>query len=250
MYRVISIGSRSSAKQGSGYHQHTMWEFVYYTDGFGTVTSGNNEYAFHPNFLICHPPHTPHSECMDVSFSNIYILLDIGDQLSPHTFVYQDPDMREVECIFKQLRYHFNRRGDNWKAINHALIALLLELLRAKPTVDSTEAFVDTAIIAIINGLTDRSFDINSIYKSIPMSHVYFNSLFKRSTGMTPLEYLTHKRIENAKNLLLQRGEINCTVGSIAEMCGYDDIYYFSRVFKKITGLSPLNWLKANPPEQ
>lgn len=242
MYKVLSIGSRTDAELGSQTHFHQYWEFVYYLDGYGTVASGNDEYVFHPNFFIAHPPNTPHSETMDGKFSNIYILADIGDALPFHTFDYKDRDMHEMENIFIQLRFHFTRKKSNWKEIDHALLALMIQLLLSRPCTDTTDECVDTAVAIIVKGISDKKFNIKEVYDSIPMSKMYFSSLFKRITGFTPLQYLVEKRMENAKNLLMQSDNAQHTVGEIADLCGYDDIYYFSRVFKKTVGLSPTEW--------
>jgi len=60
--------------------------------------------------------------------------------------------------------------------------------------------------------------------------------LFKAETGKTPVDYRNELRIKKACQLI-QDGE--CSVSEIAEMLGFESIYYFSRVFKKYTGISP-----------
>lgn len=243
MYKVLSIGSRTDAELGSQTHFHKYWEFVYYYDGYGTVTSGKEEYVFHPNFFIAHPPNTPHSENTDSKFSNIYILADIENALPLRTFDYKDREMHEMENIFIQLRFHFTRKKSNWKEINHALLALMIQLMLSCPSTDTTDECVDAAIAIIVKGVTDKNFNINTVYDNIPMSKMYFSSLFKEKTGYTPLQYLTEKRMENAKHLL-SSSDLHYSISEIAELCGFEDIYYFSRVFKKNVGLSPTQWLK------
>ena len=58
---------------------------------------------------------------------------------------------------------------------------------------------------------------------------------------MSPLTYLMEKRIDCAKQLLLRRNnnDSNYSIKEIAEMCGFSDPLYFSRYFKKITGVPP-----------
>ena len=68
------------------------------------------------------------------------------------------------------------------------------------------------------------------------LSMYRFIHKFKAATGMTPIEYLTKIRIGEAK-YLLSNSQLN--ISEIAAIVGYDDPLYFSRVFKKETGLSP-----------
>lgn len=68
----------------------------------------------------------------------------------------------------------------------------------------------------------------------------YINRIFKKESGITPLQYVTSLRMEHAKELLLQEIDIK----KIAAVTGYEDARYFSRVFKNETGLTPSAWAK------
>ena len=70
-------------------------------------------------------------------------------------------------------------------------------------------------------------------------SKSYLKKLFKNATGYSIMDYYTHLKIERAK-ILIKSGEMS--VSEIAELLGYSSIHYFSRVFKKKTGLSPTEY--------
>jgi AraC family transcriptional regulator len=74
------------------------------------------------------------------------------------------------------------------------------------------------------------------------LSPYYFIRLFKRETGKTPHEYLVHLKIEKAKELLSYS---NYSITEICFLCGFSEHSHFSKVFKKLTGSTPLNYRKS-----
>ncbi|MFV0449274.1 MAG: helix-turn-helix domain-containing protein [Vibrio sp.] len=74
----------------------------------------------------------------------------------------------------------------------------------------------------------------------------YFSKLFKKMVGMSFRDYLCSKRITLAKRLLLE--EPNAKIAFVAYQCGYHDVSYFSRIFKKKTGISPGVFRQINAP--
>ncbi len=81
-----------------------------------------------------------------------------------------------------------------------------------------------------------RQFTITQLAAQYDMDGKQFSELFHRHVGRTPLRYLNGLRIERSKELLQIDG---CTVIQAAEAVGYTDPYYFSKSFKKITGMWP-----------
>lgn len=77
--------------------------------------------------------------------------------------------------------------------------------------------------------------------ESVYLHPIYVSRLFREKTGQTFTEYLTHVRIEAAKALLEQREKY---VYEISEAVGYHNLKYFYKVFRKITGHSPSEYLE------
>ncbi len=67
-------------------------------------------------------------------------------------------------------------------------------------------------------------------------------SKFKSDYKITPIEYITKLRINKAKDLLINS---NYSIARISEMCGYENVYYFSNIFKKHEKLSPLKYRQS-----
>lgn len=87
-----------------------------------------------------------------------------------------------------------------------------------------------------INENYSKSISLEDVSSIIGFNSAYFSSLFKKETGENFIDYVIKIRIHNAKNLLLQS---NMNVEDIAVAVGYSDIKYFTKLFKKKTGLNP-----------
>ncbi|MDD3243153.1 MAG: PocR ligand-binding domain-containing protein [Eubacteriales bacterium] len=77
---------------------------------------------------------------------------------------------------------------------------------------------------------------LESVAKQVFLSPFYLSHLFSDELGITFIEYLTRIRMEQAKRLLSDQ---ELSVQAVANQVGYDDASYFSKVFKKSTGLTP-----------
>lgn len=87
---------------------------------------------------------------------------------------------------------------------------------------------------------------LNVLAEQLNVNASYLSTLFKKEVGMTLTDYVNKSRVEHAQKLLL------CTdlpIKSIAQQCGVPDIYYFTRLFKRITGTTPKVYRDESPHE-
>ena len=80
---------------------------------------------------------------------------------------------------------------------------------------------------------------IYDIYKDYPCSHTALINAFSALTGNTPIDYIANKRIDFAKELLLNT---NLSVKELSEVLAYKSASHFIKVFKQATGTTPLNY--------
>jgi AraC family transcriptional regulator len=71
----------------------------------------------------------------------------------------------------------------------------------------------------------------------------YFSNLFTKYMGISPIQYIQRMRIEKAQVLLLSSHE---NLDAIALSSGFEDTFYFSRVFKRLVGVSPGKYRRQN----
>lgn len=87
-----------------------------------------------------------------------------------------------------------------------------------------------------------RNWDVPTMADYCKLGNSYFAHTFKQRMGLSPMQYLNHLRIEKAKDLLTGN---SLSVAAVARLVGYDDPLYFSRVFKKFTGIPPQSFSQA-----
>ncbi len=84
---------------------------------------------------------------------------------------------------------------------------------------------------------------IGDIAQICGVSECYFRKLFKEYSGESPMDFRQHYRIEKAKQLLFS--DEGLSVSEIAEELNFSDIYHFSKTFKKLTNMSPTQFLNG-----
>lgn len=103
--------------------------------------------------------------------------------------------------------------------------------------------------MAIVNNI--RTFITENYMKPISLakisanaylSPIYVSKVFKEATGESPINYLIRVRLSRACELL---DNTDISVKEVARHVGYKDVYYFSKLFKKYYGVSPLFYRKA-----
>jgi YesN/AraC family two-component response regulator len=89
----------------------------------------------------------------------------------------------------------------------------------------------------------DESISLDRVARKVNISPNYFSAMFSQEVGQTFVEYLTSKRIDEAKRMLRQTDKRS---SEIAFAVGYKDPHYFSFVFKKVSGCTPSEYRRGN----
>ena len=94
-------------------------------------------------------------------------------------------------------------------------------------------------IIVYMRQHSDKPLQVSALTTLANLSPSQFFALFKRATGHTPIDYFIHLRMHRACELLAGTG---LRVKELAATLGYDDPFYFSRVFKSVNGVAPSDY--------
>ncbi|MCR5580791.1 MAG: response regulator [Pseudobutyrivibrio sp.] len=99
-----------------------------------------------------------------------------------------------------------------------------------------TKSQLSLAIKYVDEHYGDCGLSLNEVAKEVDISPSYLSAMFSRENNTTFVEYMTSKRMEHAKDMLINTNEKSQV---IAEQVGYKDPHYFSYIFKKTYGLTP-----------
>jgi AraC-like DNA-binding protein len=87
----------------------------------------------------------------------------------------------------------------------------------------------------------DKEINFSAFASSLGFSPNYFRKLFKQTTRKSPTEFIIDLRIDKAVELILNGKN---TVSEISQLVGYEDLHYFSKLFKQKKGFSPSNYIE------
>lgn len=102
-----------------------------------------------------------------------------------------------------------------------------------------------TTTIQFMNQKIHEDLTLTELTKKFNVSSSYLNTIFKEETGKSPIEFFIKLKMDEACNLL-RISKIK--ISNIAVELGYQDAYYFSRLFKKYIGMPPKNYRERHSP--
>lgn len=238
MNNLISIGIQNTLTYHYKNHSHIYWEVTYYFEGEGINVTAGQEIYFKKGTIICQPPELEHRDISEKGYKNIYFCVENFPFSTTTPLVFNDTANADFYTIVKQLYYEFYYRSKH-KIITDALLNVLQQYLAVLANSSEKNYYVECFKRELVNNLSNPCYDIAQAVHQLPLCSDHFRRLFKEDTGQTPVQYLLRIRVDYAKELF-KNSTLN--VKSVAQMCGFDDPYYFSRVFKKLTGASPEKW--------
>lgn len=97
-----------------------------------------------------------------------------------------------------------------------------------------TIEYINKAILYIQHNFS-KDISVSALANELGVCREHFSIMFKKQTGMTPIEYIVNYRINQAQMMLTQ----GITVSQTAEMCGFNSLAHFSYQFKRLVGMPP-----------
>lgn len=100
---------------------------------------------------------------------------------------------------------------------------------------------VQKAILMIESDLS-ANLSLSQLARQVNVNSSYLSALFKKETGSTVTDYTTGRRISHARHLL---ENTRLQIQTVGQLCGFEDVHYFSKIFKKLTGQTPKQYRQS-----
>ena len=248
-------------------HTHDAQELLIVLYGTLPVSINNKIINVNAGDIINVPQNTPHHTLASApedpavifftSFSDFHFRgMDPNTILFPGgaTVLHTDGLVRQdmVNLCLKMVAERYNNQVGQYFMQKAYLTQLLLMIIRQFSDVRYNDqndsyafethhkAYVVNEIRKYLSNHYADKISLDLIAKNMYLSSAYISKIFKEETGEAPINYLIKLRLERARAQL----EANSreSVKAISGSVGYDDVYYFSKLFKKYYGISPANY--------
>ncbi|WP_379135664.1 AraC family transcriptional regulator [Paenibacillus sp. sgz500958] len=234
---------------GPGVRDHYKIHFIH--GGTGWVSVGEHTYTLKAGQAFITYPHIVTSYAADTNHPWTYSWIAFtGEQveyllgrtsLSPAhpVFAMDDQLMPELYERLTEAAETLESLDLPLKALLYQFFSVLLQRVPASPDVlplpKQKSVYVEQCL-DFLHSHYCENISVEMMSSTLKLDRKYLSSLFKRSIGLPPQQYLLNFRMAKASELL---AETPCTIGEIAHSVGYQDALLFSRMFKRVKGCSP-----------
>ncbi|MDO9541956.1 MAG: AraC family transcriptional regulator [Kiritimatiellia bacterium] len=146
--------------------------------------------------------------------------------------------------LFQKL-FSLIRQPTKQAELKACAIAFIILTRAAGAHVDQTDELVNTAVERMHAQLAMPELNVKTLCASLGIRRAVLSARFHATIGISPGAYINRLRIQQALSLLRH----TIAIGEVARRCGYTDAHYFSRVIRRITGYSPLQFRRLNQPD-
>lgn len=254
VYSVLYSGAINNVSDWKkSEHSHNFSEILFVKKGRGQVVINGAKLAVRYGDLVVYNPGDVHRELSyeNEEFRLLFVtvrelngrLLRITPEGAPQV-VSTGVDAMRIESYFTDIISTLENKNAAMTDLPIYFAGILMHLLgemyRRENPAENLEQHC-----AALKRLIDRDFcaikSLDDIRHNLYVSRYYFYKRFKELFGYSPVQYLRHKKLEYAAELLTGT---DLRIIEIANLIGFDNEYYFSRLFAKEKGISASDYRK------
>ena len=238
-------------------HTHNHTELFFIVSGKGQFLIQDQVFPVDVNKLVIINPNVLHTEVSLNAQPLEYIVLGIGGielatgENSNGQFCILDHfESAEISSCLRNILREMELKNTGYEDICQAYMEILIiRLMRntALNVPEEPQAVSGNRQCAAIKRYIDLHFKealtLEQLSEEAHMNKYYLSHAFKREYGVSPINYLISRRIDESKYLL---AETDLSMSQIAQLLGFSSLSYFSQVFRKANGSSPLEFRQSS----
>lgn len=238
--RVILVGKNEYPQNRIVFKQPALSnELIYHFDGKAKVYFNGKVLETEENTIRFLPKgevkeyivekQTP-GECIDIFF-------DTDIPISDEAFIIKITQSTTISNLFKKIFSIWVSKNEGYYFECISLIyKVFAELQKQNYIPQNQYNAIKPAIEYILENFLNDKISVPFLADKCGISEVYLKKLFIKKFGLSPIKYIIQLKVNHACDLLRSK---QYSVTQVAELCGYDNVYYFSRQFKEYVGTAP-----------
>ena len=237
-------------------HTHPFTELFYVVDGKGEFNIQGQRFPVKANDFVIINPQVEHTELSSpdepleyivlgirgLSFSN---LTPVSEGGHPFSFFNLRDEQKDILRYLNAMVQEATCQQMSYELVCHNLLEILLIKILRHQHFDlevgkQSKATKDISFIKhYLETYYHESIQLEDLASMTHLSRFYISHSFKKEIGMSPMEYLIDIRIKESKILLRTT---NYSISQVADIVGFTTPTYFSKQFRKSTGISPTDY--------
>ncbi|GAA3412217.1 AraC family transcriptional regulator [Paenibacillus hodogayensis] len=248
LHYVVDLLSRSSVNVQPTQESVSQNEYVLSltTHGSTNYYISDNHYSISKGDILFFPKDLARKKILGESdqWRHIIVRFNVqfggdADQAALESLkpVFKNIDQNRSGLLFQELLQAWvGKQPGYWIRCRSRIMDILHLLIIDSLEHKTSHLQMVESLLELMYANEQKFFSIAELSREIGISPSYLCLIFKKTTGLTVIEYQNRIKIGKASDLL-RSGEYNIT--AVAERLGFKDIYYFSRLFKKMMGTPP-----------
>ncbi len=243
--RIIYVGEEEYNEKITRFTMERVYnELIFNLSGQNTVYFNGKALVAYPNTIRFLPdgPVTEYVVDREIKGSCIDIVFSADRVISEEAFITSPIDNSKIAALFKKAFsiWVAKNEGYHFECIS-LLYKIFAELQKESYLPEKDYKKIEPAVSFINEHFISENISAEKLAELCDISYSYLKRLFIKRFGLPPKKYIIQLKINYACDLL--RSEMY-SVSEVSEMCGYGDLYFFSRQFKEYVGISPTEFMK------
>lgn len=227
-------------------HKHNNWELIYCTEKCGKFIFDHMEIPYGVGDIVVIPPDTPHQNVSDNGFTNIHLNIDNTTLPFKQPVMIQDDSNQTILHLFSDAHYLYRSDLTDKADFLTSYGNLIVHFMIAKQRTHQKSPIIDQIEQSILQNYTDINYKLDELLGSMPYCSDYLCRVFRKEKGTTPHKYLNSLRLQSAASML-RSDYSTSSIAEVANLCGFRNPLYFSRMFKKTYHVSPSEYAQQKP---